>query len=125
MRRRIHRAGEPHKGGGNNPVAGPDQVAGTAAWHFSSTSSERSRRLICRLTAERSSFVSVAGRWVPYPFQNNLHHLPDELCRSALIDLIEAQHQPRTDLSQARTRFNGRIEFGIDSRPAWFPALPA
>jgi protoporphyrinogen oxidase len=41
---------------------------------------------------ERSSFVHAAGRWVPYPFQNNLHHLPDELCRAALVDLIEAQH---------------------------------
>ena len=46
---------------------------------------------------ERSSFVSVAGRWVPYPFQNNLHHLPDELCRSALIDLIDAQHRPSAE----------------------------
>ena len=25
---------------------------------------------------ERSSFVRVDGRWVPYPFQNNLRHLP-------------------------------------------------
>jgi protoporphyrinogen oxidase len=52
---------------------------------------------------ERSSFVSVGGRWVPYPFQNNLHHLPDDLCRSALTDLIDAQHrrfeQPLTDFA--------------------------
>jgi protoporphyrinogen oxidase len=48
---------------------------------------------------ERSSFVSVAERWVPYPFQNNLHHLPDDMCRAALIDLIDAQHRPIADPS--------------------------
>jgi len=39
---------------------------------------------------ERSSFVRVGDRWVPYPFQNNLHHLPPALAEEALIGLIAA-----------------------------------
>ncbi|HQZ35602.1 MAG TPA: FAD-dependent oxidoreductase [Ilumatobacteraceae bacterium] len=39
---------------------------------------------------ERSSFVRVADSWVPYPFQNNLHHLPPALAEEALIGLIAA-----------------------------------
>lgn len=43
---------------------------------------------------ERSSYVRVAGTWVPYPFQNNLHHLPTELAEEAIVGLILAQQQP-------------------------------
>lgn len=39
---------------------------------------------------ERSSFVRVADTWVPYPFQNNLHHLPPELAEEALAGLVDA-----------------------------------
>ncbi len=39
---------------------------------------------------ERSSFVRIAQRWVPYPFQNNLHHLPAGLAEEALVGLIQA-----------------------------------
>ena len=41
---------------------------------------------------ERSSFVRIAEGWVPYPFQNNLHHLPPELAEEALLGLIAAAH---------------------------------
>lgn len=40
------------------------------------------------LRHERSSFVRIADRWVPYPFQNNLHHLPPDLAEAALIGLV-------------------------------------
>jgi protoporphyrinogen oxidase len=39
---------------------------------------------------ERSSYVRFADRWVPYPFQNNLRHLPPEEAYESLLGLIEA-----------------------------------
>jgi protoporphyrinogen oxidase len=39
---------------------------------------------------DRSSYVLVAGRWVPYPFQNNLHHLPDAIAQECLAGLRDA-----------------------------------
>ena len=39
---------------------------------------------------ERSSFIRIGDRWVPYPFQNNLHHLPPALAEEALTGLIAA-----------------------------------
>lgn len=46
---------------------------------------------------DRSSFVRVAGRWVPYPFQNHLHHLPEDLAEAAMVGLVEAQTGPQAD----------------------------
>ena len=34
---------------------------------------------------ERSSYVLVGGRWVPYPFQNNLRHLGPEDAYDCLV----------------------------------------
>lgn len=42
------------------------------------------------LRHERSSFVRLADHWVPYPFQNNLHHLPPHLAEEALVGLVAA-----------------------------------
>jgi len=39
---------------------------------------------------ERSSYVLVGDRWVPYPFQNNLRHLAPEDAYDCLLGLIEA-----------------------------------
>jgi protoporphyrinogen oxidase len=39
---------------------------------------------------ERSSYVRVAGRWVPYPFQNNLRHLAADDAYDCLVGLIDA-----------------------------------
>ncbi len=39
---------------------------------------------------DRSSYIRVAGRWVPYPFQNNLRHLPPKEALECLIGLIKA-----------------------------------
>ena len=39
---------------------------------------------------ERSSFVRHSGRWVPYPFQNNLHRLDPEVAVDCLLDLARA-----------------------------------
>lgn len=40
---------------------------------------------------DRSSYVRFDGRWVPYPFQNNLRHLPADVLRECLQGLENAQ----------------------------------
>jgi protoporphyrinogen oxidase len=39
---------------------------------------------------ERSSYVRLNGRWVPYPFQNNLRYLHPEDAYDCLVGLIDA-----------------------------------
>ncbi len=39
---------------------------------------------------ERSSYVRFDARWVPYPFQNNLRYLPEEVTAECLEGLAEA-----------------------------------
>jgi len=39
---------------------------------------------------ERECWVHVLKRWVPYPFQNNIHHLPTGACSRCLEGLIQA-----------------------------------
>jgi protoporphyrinogen oxidase len=39
---------------------------------------------------DRSSYVRAGDRWVPYPFQNNLRHLPPEVIRECLDGLAAA-----------------------------------
>jgi protoporphyrinogen oxidase len=42
------------------------------------------------LQHERSSYVRFGDRWVPYPFQNNLRYLPDEVTAECLAGLERA-----------------------------------
>ena len=42
------------------------------------------------LEHEREAWVWVRGRWVPYPFQNNIHRLPEDDCQRALAGLEHA-----------------------------------
>jgi protoporphyrinogen oxidase len=39
---------------------------------------------------DRSSYIRFEDRWVPYPFQNNLRHLPPEVIEECLEGLAEA-----------------------------------
>ncbi len=39
---------------------------------------------------DRSSYIRFGDRWVPYPFQNNLRHLPAEVVEECLEGLREA-----------------------------------
>jgi protoporphyrinogen oxidase len=39
---------------------------------------------------ERSSYIRFGDRWVPYPFQNHLHHLPPAVAWSCLLGLARA-----------------------------------
>ena len=38
----------------------------------------------------------MAGRYIPYPFQNNIKYLPREHVLECLLGLIEAQREPRS-----------------------------
>jgi protoporphyrinogen oxidase len=42
------------------------------------------------LRHDRSSYIRFADRWVPYPFQNNLRHLPQEVISECLNGLAAA-----------------------------------
>ena len=49
---------------------------------------------------ERSSYIRFEGRWVPYPFQNNLRHLPPDIAYECVTGLIEAPGgDPSTDFA--------------------------
>jgi protoporphyrinogen oxidase len=43
------------------------------------------------LRHERSSFIRHGRSWIPYPFQQHLHHLPEGLARACLDNLAAAQ----------------------------------
>ncbi len=43
------------------------------------------------LRHERSSYVRYGDRWVPYPFQNNLRHLPGDVVEECLSGLARAR----------------------------------
>jgi len=47
------------------------------------------------LRHDRAAFIRVADRWVPYPFQNNLHRLPDEMRQQCLQGMIAAHEASR------------------------------
>ncbi|HEX6032057.1 MAG TPA: FAD-dependent oxidoreductase [Tepidiformaceae bacterium] len=42
---------------------------------------------------ERESWIRMLGRYVPYPFQNNIRHLPPEATLECLSGLIRAQRE--------------------------------
>jgi UDP-galactopyranose mutase len=42
----------------------------------------------------REAWVWMCGRFLPYPFQNNIRHLPKEVVLECLLGLIEAQREP-------------------------------
>lgn len=56
---------------------------------------------------ERSSFVRHSGRWVPYPFQQHLHHLPVARAQTCLEGLVAAQARGR---APAGTDFGAWLE---------------
>ncbi|MEU8265132.1 FAD-dependent oxidoreductase [Micromonospora sp. NPDC048999] len=59
------------------------------------------------LRHQRSSFVRHGGSWVPYPFQQHLHHLTQARARRCLDDLTAAQARGR---ALAETDFASWLE---------------
>lgn len=66
------------------------------------------------LRHERSSFVRHSGRWVPYPFQQHLHHLPVAQAQKCLDDLA---------IAQARGPASSGTDFGVWLEATYGPAL--
>jgi protoporphyrinogen oxidase len=56
---------------------------------------------------DRESWVRILGRWVPYPFQNNIRYLPPAEAYECLSGLIKAQSGPG-----ARERIAAARDFG-------------
>jgi protoporphyrinogen oxidase len=54
-------------------------------------------RLVDRLLGDqyrslmRESWIWMAGRWIPYPLQNNIRHLPPEMLLECLEGLVDAR----------------------------------
>lgn len=47
------------------------------------------------VTHERESWIWTKGNWIPYPFQNNIHHLPEQLRLECLQGLFLAQKKKK------------------------------
>jgi len=43
------------------------------------------------ISHDRESWIRMMGRWIPYPFQNNIRHLPRDAVLHCLLGLIQAQ----------------------------------
>jgi protoporphyrinogen oxidase len=60
----------------------------------------------------REAWVWIHGRFVPYPFQNNIHRLPKEVFLQSVLGIVEAQRDamPRDNFQQwIRAVFGGGI----------------
>jgi len=60
---------------------------------------------------DRSSFIRYEDRWVPYPFQNNLRHLPEDVIDECLGGLAAASGAPAS--SDFGTWMEGTFGSGI------------
>lgn len=60
---------------------------------------------------DRESWVRTMGRWVPYPFQNNIRYLPREAALECLAGLVRAQGGGGGGASEAISRARNFGEF--------------
>ncbi len=51
---------------------------------------------------ERESWIALPSARVPYPFQNNIRHLPHDLRVKCLVGLAQASYAPRTNTANFR-----------------------
>ncbi len=49
------------------------------------------------ISHQRESWVWILNRWVPYPFQNNIHKLPHTVMMECLRGLIDLYKKPQTN----------------------------
>nr|AAX09637.1 UDP-galactopyranose mutase [Trypanosoma cruzi] len=79
---------------------------------------------------QRESWVWVRGRWVPYPFQNNIHRLPEQDRKRCLDELVRSHArkyaEPPNNFEESFTRQFGEGIADIFMRPYNFKvwALP-
>ena len=62
---------------------------------------------------ERESWIWIRDRFVPYPFQNNIHHLPKADLEKCLLGLVEITRSPRGRASNFREWINAHFGDGI------------
>ena len=62
---------------------------------------------------ERESWVWIRDRFVPYPFQNNIHRLPKVDLEKCLLGLVEITRSPRVKASNFREWINAHFGDGI------------
>jgi protoporphyrinogen oxidase len=61
---------------------------------------------------QREAWIYIRGRWVPYPFQNNIRHLPNEELLECLTGLIAAQREGRDPSRAGNFEEFNRAQFG-------------
>lgn len=70
---------------------------------------------------DRESWIRLLDRWVPYPFQNNIHRLPPEICAQCLEGLITAAmngaHGPHANFDEFLVRTFGKGIVEVFMRP--------
>jgi len=59
----------------------------------------------------RESWVRIADRWVPYPFQNNIRYLPPEMAFECMRGLLRAQAEGKEGVQRAIARASNFAEF--------------
>jgi protoporphyrinogen oxidase len=59
----------------------------------------------------RESWVRIADRWVPYPFQNNIRYLPPESAFECMRGLLRAQGEGRESVARAIAAAGNFAEF--------------
>lgn len=64
-------------------------------------------------TLDRKSYIRLAGRFIPYPFQNNIRYLPPHLLDECLRGLEEAEKNPQPDTSNFLALNKSRLGEGI------------
>ncbi len=61
----------------------------------------------------RESWIWMAGRWIPYPLQNNIRHLPRETLIECLGGLVDAQQMDPRDARDFGAWVNATFGAGI------------
>jgi protoporphyrinogen oxidase len=61
---------------------------------------------------QREAWVYMMDRWVPYPFQNNIRHLPSDVLLECVMGLIEAQKEGRDPKAAPNFKEFNLIQFG-------------
>ncbi len=61
---------------------------------------------------QREAWVWMMERWVPYPFQNNIRHLPNDVLLECLMGLINAQKEGRDPKAARNFKEFNLAQFG-------------
>jgi len=65
------------------------------------------------LTHQRNAWIWLMNRWVPYPFQNNIRHLPKDKVVECLLGLIRIQNNKKDSHENFEEWIRGTFGEGI------------